>query len=85
MNLKQRLQEIEKLEEFKLPYEIKRVFGPASIFGSQVCFCASAENDYVTLAELQNAINLLVAELGGQVDWLPAKTTGKELQKKAKK
>jgi hypothetical protein len=67
MNLKQRLDTIAKLEQIDTPFNIMRVFGHISLFGSQVFF--GKDNDYVDEKELKQAIEELAAQLGGKVKW----------------
>jgi len=73
MNLKQRLQAITELENgHKLPWEIMRIFGKSEVFGSQIVFGTDGgNNDFVTMDELKTALELLVAELGGAINWKP--------------
>lgn len=62
------LRKIEKLEKSQIvSYQVMRTFGKMDIFGSQVSF--GIDNDYVTLDEVRAALNELVDEFGGKVEW----------------
>jgi len=51
LTLKQRLEAMAKLEQINTPFNIMRVFGDISLFGSQVCF--GKDSDYVDEKELK--------------------------------
>lgn len=70
MKLRERLQTIQELQDaYELPWEIRRVLGPISIFGDQVCFGQQDLNDFVSISELKVAVEALAKELDGTVKW----------------
>lgn len=69
MNLKQRLDQLTQLQVVETPWEIRRVFGKIELHGDQVCFRSQDDNDYVTVAELRQALELLTVQLNGTIKW----------------
>lgn len=69
MNLKQKMEQISKLEAVETPWEVSRVIGKVELFGSQICVRSDDCRDYVDLEEFRNALKWLVEQSGGYVIW----------------
>jgi len=67
MNLAQRLQKIQQLEQIEVPWEVKRVFGPVSLFGAQVNI--GVDTDVVSEDQAKIALQWLVEQFNGKVKW----------------
>lgn len=68
MSIKQRIEKIEKLQAIEAPWAFKRIFGNLEILGNQVAM-QDAQGDFVSIEEMQTALNWLIKELGGSVTW----------------
>jgi len=74
MKLKERLAEIKRIEDaHSLPFEVYRIFGKSSLFGSQIVFGENEHNDFASMEELKKAVEILVDELGGKITWIKDK------------
>lgn len=70
MKLKQKVQEIAKLEVIETPWDVVRVFGKLELFGHQVCMRNESDSlDYVDLNEFRQALNWLTDQAGGYIVW----------------
>lgn len=69
MNLKEKLEEIAKIEAVQTPWEVKRIFGKVTLCGSQISIIGDAYSDYVDLEEFRQALNWLVEQSGGTIAW----------------
>lgn len=69
MNLKQKIEQINKLKAVETPWEVMRVFGKVELFGSQVCMRGDDCRDYVDLEEFRLALKWLVEQSGGYIVW----------------
>lgn len=69
MTIKQKLAEIEKLQQIEAPWGVRRIFGRPEIFGDLISFRPNGENDLVSAQDVQEAVEWIVAQLGGTVKW----------------
>ena len=67
MTIIERIEKIKELQKHKLPYEVWSTFGKIDIHGDQISF--GTENDFKTIEEVKQAIEMLVNEFGGTVKW----------------
>lgn len=69
MKLKQRMEEIAKLEAIETPWEVSRIFGKLELFGGQANIRSDDQRDFVDLEDFRTALSWLVDQAGGYVVW----------------
>lgn len=69
ISIKQKIEEITKLQKVETPWKFKCIFGQINIHGDQICVYSNEMNDYVGLSEFKEAVEWLVNELDGTVKW----------------
>lgn len=82
MTIKQRLQKIDDLQSVKTPWHVMRLFGQVQLWGPQISF-EQGNSDFVELEEAKQALEWLVEQLGGRVNWSAVQNTN-DTKKEAK-
>lgn len=67
MTIKERVKQIEKLQELEVPFAVRRIVGQITLWGNQIEI--GKDNDFASLNETRYALEWLVNELGGKVKW----------------
>lgn len=67
MTIKERIKQIEKLQEIETPFAVRCIVGNVTLWGNQIEI--GKDNDFASLNEARIALEWLVTQLGGKVKW----------------